>query len=167
LTQMHKIMLLAGALAALVTFGCSEETKPAAPAAASAASAPATAGTWDLWVSQTTKNEYRVRQDADRFTAEWTNMSGALLAHGGYIRSECKRQGTKWVGESHSHLPCAADNLPAGQYTNWCDLVTKIEFDEITPSRISGYGEGVKRIDCQKCLLLETSWKPFVWVPKR
>jgi hypothetical protein len=93
-------------------------------------------------------------------------MSGAFLAHGAYVHSECKRQGQKWVGESHSHLPCALVNLPPGQYTNWCDLVTKIEFDEITPGRISGHAEGLKRFDCRKCIILETSWKPFVWVPK-
>ncbi|PYV16876.1 MAG: hypothetical protein DMG21_10245 [Acidobacteria bacterium] len=165
--RIHKIVLLAGVLAALGTFGCSNETKPATPATPSAASASPAAATKDSWVSQTTGNEYRVRPDPDHFSTEWTNMSGAFLAHGAYIRSECKRQGTKWVGESHSHLPCAAANLPSGQYSNWCDLVTKIEFDEVTPTRISGYGEGVKKIDCQKCQILETSWKPFVWVPKK
>ncbi len=167
--RIHKFTLLAGALAALGTFGCSQEPKPAAtPVAAAPATAatPAPAPT-DIWVSETTKNEYRVRQDAGHITAEWTNMSGAFLAHGAYIRTECKRQGTKWVGQSHSHLPCAEANLPEGQYSNWCDLVTKIEFDEVTPNRITGHADGLKRFDCKKCQILETVWKPFVWVPKK
>lgn len=169
--RIQKILML---LAALGILSCSEQPAPkpaggAQPAASapSVASASPTTATKDLWLSQTTKNEYRVRQDSTHISAEWTNMSGAFLAHGAYIRSECKRQGAKWVGESHSHLPCQANNAPPGQYSNWCDLVTKIEFDEITPDRISGHADGLKRFDCQKCQILETTWKPFVWIPKK
>jgi hypothetical protein len=169
LMSVQKFLAVAGALAVLGTIGCSQEPKPKAPASglpASAAASPA-AATKDVWVSQTTGREYRVRQDPSHFYAEWTNMSGAFLAHGAYIRSECKRQGNKWVGESHSHLPCVQGDLPPGQYTNWCDFVTKIEFDEVTPTRITGRGPGVKLLDCQKCQFHETDLKPFVWIPKK
>jgi hypothetical protein len=177
LIRIEKILTLLAVLAAFGILSCSEPPAPpsaggpkpagSATPAPSAASAPPSPAAKDMWLSETTGHEYRVRQDPDRFYAEWTNMSGAFLAHGAYVRSECKRQGAKWVGESHSHLPCAEGNLPPGQYTNWCNLVTKIEFDEISPSRISGQGEGLKRFDCQKCQILETSWKPFVWIPKK
>jgi hypothetical protein len=167
--HVQKMLAVASALVVLGTFGCSQEPKPTASAPVLPAATPASpaAATKDLWVSQTTGHEFRVRQDSGHFYAEWSNMSGAFLAHGAYIRTECKRQGNKWVGESHSHLPCVEGNLPPGQYTNWCDMVTKIEFDEVTPARISGRGEGLKRFDCQKCQVLETAWKPFIWIPKR
>lgn len=167
--RVREMFAVASALAVLGTFGCSQEPKPTASAPVLPAATPASsaAATKDLWVSQTTGHEFRVRQDSGHFHAEWSNMSGAFLAHGAYIRSECKRQGNKWVGESRSHLPCVEGDLPPGQYTNWCDMVTKIEFDEVTPARISGRGEGLKRFDCQKCQVLETTWKPFVWIPRR
>jgi len=167
--RVQEMLAVAGALAVLGTCACSEEPKPTASAPgmpAATAPSPAAAAK-DVWVSETTGREYRVRKGPGHFYAEWSNMSGAFLAHGAYIRSECKRQGNKWVGESRSHLPCVEGNLPPGQYSNWCDVVTKIKFDEVTPTRISGSGEGLKRFDCQKCQVLETNWKPFVWIPKR
>jgi hypothetical protein len=120
---------------------------------------------YSVWKSQTTGNEYRVRIRGDTFSAEWTNIPAELAGHGAYVRTECRRVGTKWIGTTRSRLPCGSASK--AQVLNWCPLVTQIEIDSIEPNRIAGRGQAIRRSDCQSCKLLEVVWKDFVWVPKR
>ena len=118
-----------------------------------------------IWRSQTTGREYRVWLGKGRLQAEWTNLPPELAKSGAYIRSECRRVGTKWVGTTSSFLPC--DTTEAGKrVTNQCRLVTKIEIDSIQARRITGRAEALKRFDCEKCSILEAVWRDFAWVPK-
>lgn len=121
----------------------------------------------DIWVSQTTGKEFRATVDGDVFHAEWVNMPRELAAHGSFIRTECKRQGSKWVGSSASFLPCSLGNGPGSKIDNWCHLKTTIEIDSITADRISGRGETLQKFDCQKCKILESGTKDFFWTPKK
>jgi len=123
----------------------------------------------DIWISETTGKEYHVTANNDTFHAEWVNISPDSSAHGAYIRTECKRQGAKWVGTSASFLPCSAGKDPKSKIENWCHLETKIEIESITADRISGRGEAIKSggFDCAKCKIVDSEMKDFFWSPKR
>ena len=120
-----------------------------------------------VWKSETTGNEYRVRVDGDVFRAEWVNPSAEMARQGVYLRSECHRMGSKWVGVSDSRLPCSVGAGADQRVIRWCELRTRIEIDSIAPDRITGQAEALKRVDCQECNVLESGWKDFVWIPKR
>jgi hypothetical protein len=120
-----------------------------------------------IWKSQTTGNEYRVRIEGDTLYAEWANIPAAWVGHGAYIRTECRRLGSKWIGTSRSRLPCMEGSGPKARIVNWCPLVTRTEIDTVAADRISGRGQAIRRSDCQTCKLLETAWSDFVWTPKR
>lgn len=120
-----------------------------------------------IWKSQTTGNEYRVTIQGDTFRAEWTNVPQQVASHGGYVRTECKRVGSKWVGTTRSLLPCTGGSGPTARILNWCPLVTRTEIDSIAPDRITGRAQAIGQSDCQSCKLLEAVWKDFVWAPKK
>jgi len=126
-------------------------TKPALPSA---------------WKSQTTGNEYRIRIEGDTFQAEWTNAPPELEKHKAYVRTECRRVGSKWIGTTRSLLPCTT-GANANKVLNWCPLVTRTEIDSIAPDRITGRAQAIHNSDCQSCKVLEAVWKDFVWTPKR
>ncbi len=163
--RIRNIALICGALCVGFT-GCSGQGKQPNPAADTK---PATtpAQSKDIWVSETTGKEYRVLVDGDVFRAEWVNMSPEQTAHGSFIRTECKRQGPKWVGISTSYLPCTLGTGAEVKADNWCHLETAIEIDSITPDRITGNGESIKKFDCLKCIILEKGTRDFFWSPKK
>jgi hypothetical protein len=118
-----------------------------------------------VWRSLTTGKEYSVRVAGQTVYAEWVNIPPALVQGGAYIRSECRRVGTRWVGISRSHLPC--DTMEgARRVQNWCTLATRIEIDSMTTDRITGRAEALRRFDCERCRILEKAWAKFEWVPK-
>ena len=119
-----------------------------------------------LWKSETTGKEYRVQVDKDRFSAEWVNIPPESVKQGAYIRSECRRVGSKWIGTSRIHLPCAAGEGAKEHIVNTCRLQLRIEIDSVQADRIVGRGETLKRFDCKSCKVDETGWGDFVWVPK-
>ena len=128
---------------------------------------PRTAPEAGVWKSETTGNEYRVRIEGDTLYAEWLNIPAAWAGHGAYVRTECRRLGQKWIGTSRSRLPCMEGSGPKARIVNWCPIVTRTEIDSVTPGRITGRGQAIRRSDCQSCKLLETAWSDFVWRPKR
>jgi hypothetical protein len=116
-----------------------------------------------VWKSATTGKEYRVKIDGDRITAEWLNLPPQAAQQGAYIRSECRRSGTRWIGTSRVLLPCG---LPDGK-TKMCPMMLRFEVDYISPERITGGGETLKDFDCGSCEVRRTGWGPFSWTPKR
>jgi hypothetical protein len=116
-----------------------------------------------IWKSATTGKEYRVQIDGDRFTAEWSNIPAQAAKQGAYIRSECRRSGTRWVGTSRMLLPCP---LPDGK-TKMCPMLLRFEVDFISSDRITGGAEILRDFDCGSCEVRKTGWGPFSWVPKR
>lgn len=123
--------------------------------------------TKDIWVSETTGKDYRVTIDKDIFRAEWVNISPDSAQHGAFIRSECKRQGSKWVGVSKSFIPCTVESGAHPKIDNWCHLETNFEIDTISPTAITGQGEAFEQFDCMKCKILKSEMKEFSWSPKQ
>lgn len=121
----------------------------------------------EIWRSETTGKEYRVRIDKDLFYAEWVNIPPDAAQRGQYIRTECRRAGSKWVGTSSLFMPCSVGTGAKEQIENMCHLTVRIEIDSITPSRITGHGESLRDFDCRSCKILQTGWAAFVWVPKK
>ena len=113
------------------------------------------------WKSVTTGKEYRVKIDGDHFTAEWSNLPPPAAKQGAYIRSDCRRSGTRWVGTSRILLACA---LPDGK-TKMCPMMLRFEVDFISPDRITGGGEILREFNCGSCQVRKTGWGPFTWVP--
>jgi hypothetical protein len=120
-----------------------------------------------IWKSPKTNHEYRVQVENDVFYAEWVNIPPDAAKQGAYIRTECRRAGTKWIGISRILLPCAKPGEAKGKTTNACRMALRFEVDSISPERISGHGETLKDFDCGKCEVRQTGWADFVWVPKR
>ena len=137
--------------------------KPPAPPPIPKAGSP----DWELWKSQSTGREYRVRAQGDTLYAEWVNLPPAYSEHGAYIRTECHRVGAQWIGTSRSLLPCTREINGKEQIANWCPLVTRTEITAIAPDRITGRGQSLRQFDCQTCKVLETGWADFVWVPEK
>jgi len=155
------IILLCAILTATSRQVCSEtqSTRKAGgtKAAAKAAAFP------QLWKSESTGKEYRVKIEGDRFTAEWSNIPPQAAKQGAYIRSECRHSGTRWIGTSRILLPCP---LPDGK-TKMCPMMLRFEVDFISPDRITGGGEILREFDCGSCNIGKTGWGPFSWAPKR
>ncbi len=133
------------------------------PLSQSSKSVPARSG---VWKSQTTGKEYRVRVERDSFHAEWVNIPQDSAREGAYIRTACRRQGSKWIGKCHIFLPCAVGH---GPIVNRCHLDMGFVIDQISEGRISGRIEDpdLTQFDCKSCNVPKTVWKDFVWVPKR
>ncbi|MGH9327455.1 MAG: hypothetical protein ACRD2B_12330 [Terriglobia bacterium] len=115
-----------------------------------------------LWVSETTHNIYRVRIKGGTLYAEKVNIPPNELQHGAYIRTECRREGNRWIGTTNSYLRCEMGAQKP--YVHWCHVVTRTEISAISQNRITGQAEALKRFDCHQCKVLEKEWKSFTWV---
>ncbi len=149
-------------LIAAGTAARAQEAKGAATHKGSSAAASAA----KVWTSETTGKDYRVRIEKDHFYAEWVNLPAESVRQGMYIRSECRRVGSKCTGTSHVLLACAVGEGAKQQVVNKCRLVIRFEIESITPARITGRSETLRKWDCQTCKVSETGWGGFVWVPK-
>jgi hypothetical protein len=118
-----------------------------------------------VWKSETSGKEYRIHIEGNQLHAEWVNVPQEIAQSGGYIRTDCRRQGSKWIGKTKIYLPCAVGH---GPILNHCHLVMGFEIDQLSPRRIAGRVEDPDRsqFDCKSCNAPKTIWKGFVWVPK-
>jgi len=133
--------------------------KPAGPKGAAKADALP-----QIWKSASTGKEYRVKIEGDRFTAEWTNIPAPAAKLGAYIRTECRRSGSRWIGTSRFLLPFPCP--PPNGKLKMCPLILRFEVDFVSPQRITGGGESLKDFDCTACEVRKTGWAPFTWAPK-
>jgi hypothetical protein len=154
-------VILVSAILATTSLQLSSESQSAAKPAGTKPAAKA-AALPQLWKSASTGKEYRVKVEGDRFTAEWSNIPPQAAKQGAYIRSECRRSGSRWIGTSRILLPCA---LPDGK-TKMCPMILRFEVDFISPDRITGGGEILRDFDCGSCEVRKTGWGPFSWAPK-
>jgi len=155
------IVLLCGILAAIPMRLCSQNQSASKPAGANSA---AQAGAFArIWKSQSSGKEYRVKIEGDRLTAEWLNIPPQAAKQGAYIRSECRRSGSRWIGTSRILLPCP---LPDGK-TKMCPMILRFEVDSISSERITGAGEILRDFDCGSCEVRKTGWGPFTWAPRK
>ena len=153
------IVLLCGLLAA-ASFLFGSQNQAATKAATSAAKTDTLP---QVWKSASTGKEYRVKVEGDRFSAEWSNIPPLAAKQGAYIRSECRRTGSRWIGTSRILLGCA---LPDGK-TKMCPMLLRFEVDFVSPDRITGGGEILRDFDCGTCAVRQTGWGPFTWTPKK
>lgn len=119
----------------------------------------------DVWKSQTTGKKYRVRIEGDHFYADWVDLSPAAAGHGAYIRTVCRRAGSKWVGTSSIFMPCTVGTGKAEHIADTCHLNLKIEIDTVGKDRITGRAQSLRKFDCRSCKVLEAGWADFTWVP--
>lgn len=120
-----------------------------------------------IWKSQTTGKEYRVRIEGDRFFADWINLPPAAAQHGAYIRTVCRRNGSKWVGTSSIFMPCTIGEGTAEHIADTCHVTLQIEINSLSKDRITGRGQSLRKFDCRSCKVLETGWGNFEWVPAK
>ena len=155
------IVVLGCGLLATTSGQFSSENQSAPKPSGSTSSKPPTLA--QIWKSESTGKEYRVKVEGDRFTAEWTNVPPPAAKQGAYIRSECRRSGSRWIGTSRILLGCS---LPEGK-TKMCPMLLRFEVDSISPERITGGGEILRDFDCASCEVRKTGWGPFSWTPKK
>ncbi len=120
-----------------------------------------------LWRSETTGNQYRVELAGNVFRADWITLPAALAKQGAFLRTECHRKGEKWVGTSSSRLPCDLGQGATEHLARLCNIETRTEIDSISPERITGHGETLKKVDCGTCKVLATGWAAWSWVPTK
>jgi len=121
----------------------------------------------NIWKSETTGKEYRVRIDGDHFYADWVNLPPLAAQRGAYIRTVCQRSGSKWVGTSSIFMPCTVGQGKTEHIADTCHLTLKIEIESVTKDRITGRGQSLKKFDCKSCKVIEAGWANFEWVPAR
>lgn len=176
-------ILITAIVLALIAAGCqsSPNTPPKAnsqPAIVASIAPPSGPGPapWppaqggEVWRSETTGKDYRVKIDGGKFYAEWANPSPVAAAFHSYIRTQCVRKGSRWVGTSEVFLPCAEGNGIQEHIANSCHLTVKFEIDSISKNLITGHTEALKSnggFDCQSCKVLATEWASFKWVPAK
>jgi hypothetical protein len=159
------VVLVSGILS-LGLIGCSKQgVTPTASAETPRRSNPGHMK--NMWLSETTGKQFRVTVEGDTFRAEWLNVPTVWANHGAFMRTECKRQGSKWVGTTLSYMPWSSKTKTTTKAENWCHLETKFEVDSMTAESISGRGESVKKFDAEKCQILESGTSEFHWSPDR
>jgi hypothetical protein len=121
----------------------------------------------NIWKSETTGKEYRVRIDGDHLYADWVNLPPAAAQRGAYIHTVCQRVGSKWTGTSSIFMPCTVGQGKSEHIADTCHLILKIEIGSVTKDRITGRGQSLKKFDCQSCKVIEAGWANFEWVPAR
>ena len=156
------IIVLVCAILAASSLQLSSENQTA-PKSAGTKSAAKAGALPQVWKSASTGKEYRVKVEGDRFTAEWSNLPPQAAKQGAYIRSECRRSGSRWIGTSRILLACP---LPDGKM-KMCPMILRFELDFISSDRITGGGEILRDFDCGSCEVRKTGWGPFSWEPKR
>jgi hypothetical protein len=142
--------------------------QPATGAKSATAAANSAAGKLPgIWYSERSRKDFRVVIKDDVFQAEWVNLPASAAKQGAYIRTTCRRSGTKWVGTSSVYQAAAISKGSTVPETRMCHLTVRFEVDSITPQKITFHSEALRNFDPAKCQLLQTAWEEFFWVPKK
>jgi hypothetical protein len=133
------------------------------PSAPDSATSPALSGE-SIWTSTTDGRDYQVRIDGDSIHAEWVNLPQALKRSSAFMRSELKKSGGKWIGQTTAYMPF--DYQHDATKTIWCRVQAGIEINKVSASRIEGQSQLPTSFSAKKCQLENPEWKPFAWIPK-
>lgn len=159
------LLMMFAAFLAIFPFTAAGQKTAAPPKQGAATAKPANGPLPKIWHSDATHHDFRVEVTADLFRAEWINVPADAAKQGAYIRTECRRSGNKWIGQSRIYLPCVP--AAAAAATKACPITTRFEVDSVSPEKISGHGESLKQFDCATCQVQQTGWAEFTWVPKK
>ncbi|MFZ0962956.1 MAG: hypothetical protein WAO35_18980 [Terriglobia bacterium] len=177
--QWKQALLIFMALLLICPFTAAAQTPTAAPKPAATASKPASGQLPKIWHREASKKDFRVEIKGDVLRADWVNIPAAAAKDGTYMRIECRRAGTNWVGTASVYQGFAVPEAPAGkdtaktgalagkETTKMCHLTSRFEVDSITPEKITFHSEVLRNFDASKCQVLKTSWEEFAWVPKK
>ena len=117
-----------------------------------------------IWTSTTDGRDYKVRMDGDSMHAEWVNLPPALKRSSAFLRSDLKKNGDKWIGQTTAYMPF--DYQHDATKTIWCRVQADIEIDKVSASKIEGQSQLPTSFNAKKCQLENPEWKPFAWIPK-
>jgi hypothetical protein len=117
-----------------------------------------------VWTSTADGRDYKVRVDGDYIYVEWVNLPRALQKSSAFLRSELKKSGDKWTGQTTAYMPF--DYQHDATKTIWCRVQAAIEIDKVSASRIEGRSRLPTSFNQKKCLPENLEWKPFTWIPK-
>ena len=123
----------------------------------------------EIWTSMSSGRDYKLRFDGPYIYADMIFPSGLQGTALAFIRSEVKKDGSKWTGKIKSFLPCEYQNVWTKQMeTKWFSEEVAVELSSVTPTRIEGrsqvYSGGH---DCKKGLFKgPLDWKSFTLIPK-
>jgi hypothetical protein len=120
-----------------------------------------------IWHSEATKHDFRVEVTSDSFHAEWINVPPAAAKRGAFIRTNCRKAGSKWVGSSSINMLFAVPGAPAGKDSKLCSLSVRFEVDSVSVEKITGHSETIHAFDVNACRAQQTTWGEFTWVPKK
>jgi len=165
--QRYLVMTAVVALLAIPPLAAAAEQPSSPPKPTSASTKAASGQLPKLWHSASSQHDFRVEVKDDVFRAEWVNVPPAAAKQGVYIRTECRRSGTKWVGSSNLTMLFGVRGAPAGKDTKVCHLTVRFEVDLLSADKISGHSEKLRDFDVNTCQVRQTSWGEFTWVPKR
>jgi phage terminase large subunit-like protein len=117
-----------------------------------------------IWTSTTDGRDYKVRINGDSIHAEWVNLPQALKKSSAFLRSELKKNGDKWIGQTTAYMPF--DYQHDATKTIWCRVQADIEINTVSASRIEGQSQLPTSFSAKKCQPENAEWKPFAWIPK-
>ncbi len=120
-----------------------------------------------LWQSTSSHHDFRVDVTNDVFHAVWVNIPPAAAKQGSYIRTECNRTGSKWVGFSNINMLFGIPGAPPGKDTKVCNFRVRFEVDSISPEKITGHSEALQDFDVNACQVRKANMAAFTWMPKK
>jgi len=126
---------------------------------------PAKPAVGQMWHSVGTLYDFRVTITSDLFHAERVHIPPEEAQQGAFIRTECRRRGSKWVGSTNAKMAFTVHKVRGGRETKFCQLTLQFEVDSVSPDKITGHSETPKKIDANKCRVSQMTWGDFTWVP--
>lgn len=118
-----------------------------------------------VWTSAADGRDYEVRIDGDYIYVAWVNLPQPLKKSSAFSRSELKKNGDKWTGQTTAYMPF--DYQHDATKTIWCRVQVAIEIDKVSASKIQGRSQLPSSFNRKQCQPEEPKWKPFTWIPKR
>ncbi len=115
-----------------------------------------------IWTSKTSGYDYKVRVAGRCILIDWVKLPPRLQHTPAFVRSQLKKSGDKWKGNTTAYLPF--DYLGK---THWCRVRSSMEIDSVSSSKIEGRSRMIIQFDAAQCRPEKMEWKQFIWVPKR
>jgi hypothetical protein len=114
-----------------------------------------------VWTSTTTGNDWKIRVDGDYMYIERVNLPAALDGTTAFVRTELKKTGDKWAGQTHYSLPVNYHGE-----ARWCSGELRTEITRVLETSIEGRAEQVVDYNVRKCEPKKLEWMQFTWIPK-